>query len=281
MSGLGKGMGSLIASKPPVISIKRDDQGSFIDAREIAVELIDPNPYQPRDTFTHGSMEELTASVKRHGILEPLLVTEKEKGRFELIAGERRLRAAKSAGLLKVPAIVRKAGDLEKLELSIIENLLREDLNPIEEAESFRELVDGFNITQEEVAKRVSKSREAVTNSLRLLALPSEMQRAIANQSISPGHARALLGITDQKAQKALFERIQKEHLTVRDAEHARGHNANTRQSMRDPKLLAHERTLEETLGAKVHIARRGEKGKITIEFRGDEELEEIISRMI
>ncbi len=279
MSGLGKGLGSLIPKTRPSLgmTVSRDIPEAV---HELSVELIDPNPYQPRDTFTHGPMQELTESVRKHGILEPLLVVEKGNGRFDLIAGERRLRAAKAAGLRMVPVVVRYAEDLEKLELAMIENLLREDLNPIEEAEGFRELVDGFNLTQEEVAKKVGRSREVVANSVRLLSLLPEIQQAIASGVMSAGHGRVLLSIEDPKERLRAFNTMRNDKLTVRDAERLRAGLGNHARSLKDPAIASQERVLGETLGTKVTITNRKGRGKITIEFYSQEELGRIISQI-
>lgn len=245
----------------------------------ISPEMIDPNPYQPRDTFPHGSLEELINSIKKHGILEPLLATQKPDGRYELISGERRLRAAKFLNLKTVPVLVRRAEDLEKLELSLIENLQRQDLNPIEEAEGYRQLVDSFNLTQEEAARRVGKSREAVANSLRLLSLPGEMQAAIASGKITATHGRLLLQVGNPKERQGLFEQILKGNLTIKEAELKGGAKIKRRRllSFKDPKLMGYESSLREALGTKVVVEKRGEKGKIVIEFYSDEELEDIV----
>jgi ParB family chromosome partitioning protein len=283
---LGRGLSSLIpswqiksssSSETKEQSLEREGDKVFY----VSPDLIDPNPYQPRDTFPHGSMEELINSIKRYGILEPLLVTKKEDGRYELISGERRLRAAKFLSLPTVPVIVKRAEDLEKLELSLIENLQREDLNPIEEAEGYRKLVDEFNLTQEEVAKRVGKSREVVANSLRLLSLPGEIQAAIASGKLTPTHGRLLLQITDPKEQKALFNQMLKEHWTIKEAEIKAGKQLKRRlrrNIFKDSKILSYEDLLREKMGTKVMIERGKKQGKIIIEFYSDEELDYLVN---
>lgn len=286
---LGRGLSSLIpsfgsASAPvkPVFAAHEAGEGDASQLSQVPPELIDPNPFQPRNTFSHGSMEDLINSIQKHGILEPLLVTRKPDGRYELISGERRLRAAKMLGLPKVPVLVRHAEDLEKLELSLVENLQRQDLNPIEEAEGYRELVDTFNLTQEEAAKRVGKSREVVANTLRLLSLPGEMQAAIATGKITPTHGRLLLQVENPKERLMLFEQMLKDKLTIKEAE-MRGQAQIKRRraaAFKDPKILGMEESLREALGTKVSIEKRGKDGKIVIEFYSDEELESIVDRM-
>lgn len=279
---LGRGLSSLIPSRKPSLPQVEEHQageGDFSKLLFIPPEFIDPNPYQPRDTFPHGSMEELIESIRRHGVLEPLLAVPKKNSRFELISGERRLRAAKALGLKTVPVIVRHAEDLEKLELSLIENLQREDLNPIEEAEGVRRFIDEFNLTQEEVAKRIGKSREVVANALRLLSLPGEMQEAIANRKISPAHGRLLLQVADSQARELLFEQILKNQLTLKEAELAAKDKLRRRSkiTIKNLKIADYEESLREKLGTKVSIEKRGKQGKITIYFYSDEELDNIV----
>ena len=248
---------------------------------QISPDRVDPNPRQPRTIFNEEKLQELKASIKEYGILEPLLVTEKSDGRFELIAGERRLRAAKALALPTVPVVVRHADDLEKLELSLIENLQRQDLNPIEEAEAYRELIEAFGLTQEEAAKRSGKSREALSNSLRVLELPSDMQKAVASGKITSAHARILLSVDNPRSRSEVFERMVGEKLTVREAQElAAPQIRRKRASAKDPALLADEGRLRETLNTKVQIEKHGERGRIVISFYSDEDYGEIISKM-
>ncbi len=247
----------------------------------VSPDVIDPNPYQPRDTFPHGSLEELVNSIREHGILEPLLVTRKPDGRYELISGERRLRAAKFLESKTVPVIVRRAEDIEKLEIALIENLQRQDLNSIEEAEGYRELIDTFNLTQEELARRVGKSREVVANTLRLLSLPGEMQAAIAAGKMTATHGRLLLQVQNPAERQKLFEQIVGEGLTLKEVE-ARGRGKMKKRhtlAVSDAKMCAFENILRESLGTKVSIDRHGKTGKIIIEFYSEEELETLVKK--
>lgn len=289
---LGRGLSSLIPSwkspPSPSSSVDSNDQAAVLknggnELLHLDPNLIDPNPYQPRDDFSHGNLEDLINSIKEHGILEPLIVTTKPEGRYELISGERRLRAAKFLNLKQVPAIAREAGDLEKLELALIENLQRQDLNPIEEAEGYRQLMDSFGLTQEETAKRVGKSREAVANTLRLLSLSVEMQVALAAGKITPTHGRLLLQVANPKERQELFQQMLEERLTVKQAEMRGQAKIKRHRTMagQDPKISGLEDSLREALGTKVAIEKRGAQGKITIDFYSEEELGNIIQKII
>lgn len=245
---------------------------------------IDVNPEQPRKQFTHQALEELMASIKEHGILQPLIVSEKPDGRFELIAGERRLRSAQMLELPTVPVIFRVTKhDQEKLELALIENIQRADLNPIEEASAYERLANEFGLSHEMVAQKVGKSRSAVTNTIRLLQLPEDVQRALSDGKISMGKARALLGVEDSTEQKKLFASMIGESMTVRDVERAAavrrgGGKGLTR---RDPNVMDLEDALRKHLGTKVHITKRGEQGKIEIEYYSDEELKALMHLLL
>lgn len=297
--GLGRGLASLIPqkktgapSKPasptepggsalPPVTVSHPDTAI---TREIATSDIVPNPNQPRLHFDEAKLVELTDSIREHGILQPLVVSHLGAGQYELIAGERRLQSAKRAGLVTVPVVVREAGNQEKLELAIIENIQRHDLNPIEEAKAYLRLTDEFGLHQDEVAKKMGKSRPVVSNTLRLLTLPVEIQRAIIEGKISEGHAKALLSIENSEKQRALFELIIKEELTVRETEDkaravsVRSHLRTPREQA--PELAAKEEWLTEQLGTKVKIQSRGKGGKITIEYYSNEELNGILGRL-
>lgn len=289
MSDFGKGLGSLIpggrplTAQPskPVLPPHEAGEGEVMAVLHVGVELVDPNPRQPRTHFADDKQEELRKSIADYGILEPLLVTEKGGGRFELIAGERRLRAAKAVGLKTVPVIVRHADDLEKLELSLIENLQRQDLNPIEEAEGYRELGDTFGLTQEEIAKRAGKSRESISNALRLLELTGEMQKSVGAGTISPAHARLLLSIDNPRLRQEIFEKIAAKGLTVRETQDLVAPKLRRkRATSKDLAVLADEGRLREVLNTKVQIEKRGERGHITIHFYSDEDYAEMIGRL-
>lgn len=251
---------------------------------EAAIGSIVPNPHQPRLRFEPGKLNELAESIKEHGILQPLVVTPLPQGKYELIAGERRLQAAKQAGLTTVPVLVRDAGEQQKLELAIIENVQRHDLNPIEEAKAYARLMDEFGLTQEETAQKMGKSRSTVANMIRLLLLPVEMQRALGEGRITEGHAKALLGVENPEKQRALFERILKDGLTVRDTE-TKAREVSVRTHVRrvlglPPELAEKADRLAEAFGTKVAVKPSGKGGKIVVEYYSDEELDGILSRV-
>lgn len=246
---------------------------------EVPVSAIRENPMQPRKSFHHAEQEELIASIKRHGILQPLIISpSSEPGKYDLIAGERRLRSARILGLKAVPVVVRDSTEQEKLELSIIENVQRKNLNPVEEAHGYRRLLDEFNLTQEDVAKRVSKSRAHVTNILRILQLPEEIQKALREEVISFGHAKTLLSLREEKEQYKAFRSIVAGHLSVRETE------ANVHVAKKGPKgreaLLLRDLAdrLTRHLGTKVGISKSGQTGKISISFYSVEELSSIVN---
>jgi ParB family chromosome partitioning protein len=297
--GLGRGLSSLIPTKPaepvatkpaapaaapsapPKDAVEVVPQGERI--LHVPVGDIVPNPHQPRREFHPEELEELISSIKEFGILQPITVTEKGNGMFELIAGERRLRSAKEAGLKKVPVIVRAATDQQKLELALIENIQRADLSPIEEAHAYAKLMEEFNLTQEQAAQRVGKSRSVVANTLRLLNLPSEMQLALSDGRISMSMARVLCGMDDAKERKAMYERMLQGDFNVRQAETAareRKGGGKATGSVRDVNLMAVEEELRRALGTKVGVQKKGANGKITIEFYSDEEFKGIVDRL-
>ena len=262
----------------------------LLSIMELSVEEIRLNPLQPRKSFDEESLEELVESVRRNGILQPVIVRPVGDGAFELVAGERRFRAAVQAGLGSIPAVARVLTDGESLELALIENLQREDINPVECAQAYRRLIDEFGLTQEQVAERVGKSRSAVTNTLRLLNLPVPIIESLERAEITEGHARALLSITDPEAQIKAWERIVRHGLSVREAERLSRTSSASRTSRtshvtretcdRDPNLADIEDKLRRYLGTKVVITRRGDRGKIEIEFYDDEDLMRILDLM-
>jgi ParB family chromosome partitioning protein len=295
--GLGRGLSSLIpakkadASSSAPVALRSGMPAGAVEAvppgeriLHVSVSDIVPNPYQPRRDFRPEELEELIASVKEYGILQPLVVTEKANGMYELIAGERRLRAAKEAGLKKVPVLTRTADDQRKLELALIENIQRADLSAIEEAHAYLKLMDEFGLTQEKVAERVGKSRPVVANTLRLLKLPVEMQLALSDGRISMSMARVLCGMDVPSEQRAMFERMLSGEYTVRQAEDvSRARKASAgrvRASVRDVNLMALESDLREALGTKVIIQKKGDVGQIRIDFYSGEELDELIRKL-
>lgn len=285
---LGRGLDSLIPKKTIFPTTPSPDKPDETIGGERILQLspsqIAVNPHQPRHEFGHADLEELINSIKEHGIFQPLIVTKEGMG-YELIAGERRLRAAKILELPTVPAIVREANESQKLELAIIENVQRKNLNPIEEALAYQRLIDEFSLTQEDVAKKVSKSRAAVANTLRLLDLPTEVQEAISQEKISEGHAKVLAGIETPEEQLKFFKKIVEEELNVRETEkvvkESKPVSARTGKlpPLPDAEVLAQEEELRKKLGTKVKIEKKDGKGKIIVEFYSEEELRELINK--
>jgi ParB family chromosome partitioning protein len=285
-SGLGKGLASLI---PPGSADLEDGEAVF---REIPLSAIEPNPGQPRTQFDEESLGELTASIRELGVLQPILVREVATGRYQLIAGERRWRAAKRAGLATIPAILRTTDDRGLVEQALVENLQRQDLTALEEAAAFQQLIEDFGLTHDDVATRVGKSRSTVTNTVRLLQLPPAIQRFVAEGQLSAGHARALLGTPDRAFQEQLARQAVAEHWTVRETEDAvreRGGVATTTAdaarpptvpTLRPPGLLELEALLAEYLNTRVSITMRAAKGRVAIEFATLEDLERIYRLM-
>jgi len=251
---------------------------------EISVEEIVPNPHQPRHYFDQKKLKELSWSIKRHGILQPLVVTLKKDGTYELVAGERRLEASKLAGLTKVPVILKKMNEATKLEVALVENIQRHNLSPIEEARAYKKMQDVFDLTQREIADKVGKSRSTVTNAMRLLQLPMEIQRALEENKISEGHARSILAIKNPEKQRAMFQLILKNKLNVRQTEkkiqevtvgrHKRRINAL------NPQLQTWQEQLAQKLGTKVKIKESKTGGQIIIDYYSTEELGGIIEKI-
>lgn len=284
---LGKGLNSLIPQKKSRKTIrKQTGKSSNMDSQkiwQIPISEIVPNSEQPRKNFSHKELEDLVASIKKHGILQPVVVTEKEDGGYELIAGERRLRSSQISGLVTIPAIVKSATQQEKLELALIENIQRQDLDPIEEAFAYQRLMDEFGLTQEEVSEQVGKSRSTVANIVRLLGLPDTIKKALVDKKISVGKAKALLSLKSEQEQLDVFKSMIGEGITVREVEQsvaARGPKSRKGSVRRDPNLLAQEQILEDRLGSKVHITQKGQKGTITISYYSREELKRLISEL-
>jgi len=279
--GLGRGLGALI----PV-----DERPSGL--REVPVSAIVPNPHQPRQALDEESLQELAASIREHGLIQPLIVSEippKEGGdplsaepRYQLIAGERRWEAAKRAGLEMVPVLVREATPQQMLELALVENIQRADLNPLEEALAYRSLMDDFGLTQAEVAERVGKSRVTVANIVRLLNLPDFVKEALAAGQISEGHARALLALEDEAMQQRALTAIIKRHLSVRQTEELvrrllrEVSTQEKKARTRSPETEALEAAFREALGTKVQLFRSKKGGKLVIHFYSEEELQAI-----
>ena len=288
-NGLGKGLDSLIPDKKvkPAVSDKTEEKvkkEELNKSGEIMVKIneVEPNREQPRKDFDEDALMELADSIKQFGILQPLLV-QKKKDYYEIIAGERRWRAAKIAGIKEVPIIVKNYTDQEIVEISLIENIQRENLNPIEEAMAYKRLLEEFNLKQDEVAERVSKSRTAVTNSMRLLKLSPRVQQMIVDDMISTGHARALLAIDDEEQQFILANRIFDEKLSVREIEKIVKDLKNPKKEIKKTKIEHTfvyeniEEQMKNIIGTKVSVNPKANgKGKIEIEYYSEEELERI-----
>ena len=280
---LGKGLSSLIPSSivkiptptAPVTATKPSEL-------RLEVSKIRPNPRQPRRTFDEAGLDELASSMRKEGLLQPVVVRPLAEGRFELIAEERRWRAAQRAGIHQIPAVVRDVPDEKLLELALIENLQREELNPIEEAEAYRILVDDLELTQNEVAERVGKQRTTVANALRLLNLPELVKDMVRGRRLSMGHARALLALEDVSAIESLARRVVAEGLSVREVETRARRPAGTKPRPGrparpiDPNVAAAESTLQRVLGTKVRIAGNGVVGRVEIHYHSAEELDRV-----
>jgi len=298
--GLGRGLDALFADAVPVYENEDAANDTFKDTdkkartkkendaeknkdgvRYIKLHDIMPNLNQPRKTFKEDKIEELAASIKEHGIIQPIVVRKRENG-YEIVAGERRWRAARKAELTQVPCLVRELSDEQNMLFAIIENMQREDLNPIEEAEGLQRMMQTFGMTQEQVSKSVGKSRPYIANALRLLKLPQEIIEQIAEGNLSAAHGRTLAGIEDDDAKEKLCAKILQEGLSVRETEQLVGSLTKPQKKkavkkMKNPNEARVEEELKEILGTRVHIQQNGKKGKIEIEFFGKEELERLI----
>ena len=290
--GLGKGLDSLIPNalgetKTKKEAVAKAKSEATTEEKEpqtlVKITKVEPNREQPRKNFDEDALQELADSIKQFGLLQPILVQDR-KDYYEIIAGERRWRAAKLAGLKEVPVIIRNYTEQEIVEISLIENIQREDLNPIEEAQAYKRLLTEFHLTQDEVAERVSKSRAAVTNSIRLLKLNEDVQRMVVDEMISTGHARALLAVENPEEQYNLAQRIFDEKLSVRDVEKlVKNLHKPAKPKKTDDKTMQViyqdiEEKLKQKLGRKVTVTSRGEgSGKIEIEFYNHEDLDRLL----
>lgn len=276
--GLGRGLDALIPG---------DDSQAQAGAAQIPIDSIQPNPHQPRREMAQVELEELAASIREHGIIQPLIVTrEGLSDRYTLIAGERRLRAAAMAGLSTVPAIIRDASELQRLELALIENIQRENLSPLEAAEAYQALAEEFGLSHDEIASQVGKSRVAVTNTIRLLKLPDNVLQALEDGRISEGHARALLALPNSQAQSAALQTILKHNFTVRQTEElTRKLGGEKPRTIQKPVKPSEVRDLEERmrgrLGTKVSIQHGKHGGSIVIHYYSQEELEALVEQIL
>ena len=271
---LGKGLAAIIPDETRVVAAT--------DARQIPIAEIRANPFQPRANVDR-KLDELAASIRENGVIQPVIVRKRLDG-FELIVGERRLRAARLAGLTHVPAVVKDVSEPKMLELALTENIQRADLDAVEEALAYKRLADEFNLTHEDIARRVGKSRSAVTNSLRLLALPQKVRDAVSAGAISEGHARALLGITDRQLQEDLCARIIAEGLSVRAVEQlcsTKPRRGGTNRARPDPDVTALEESLQQSLGTRVRLRGQGDHGEVIIEYHGAADRERLIRLLL
>ncbi|MDD5463989.1 MAG: ParB/RepB/Spo0J family partition protein [Candidatus Moranbacteria bacterium] len=297
--GLGRGLSSLIPSKQPAQASSQTSQNAEEFSKrtvsagdesirgdnfvmEVDVSLIVANPHQPRNLFDDEKLENLAQSIKMHGIIQPLIVS-KKGNLYELIAGERRFQASKIVGLKKVPVIIREASELQKLELAIIENIQRHDLNAIEEGRAYQKLADEYQMNQEEVAAKMGKSRSLVANKIRLLNLPIEVQKGLIDGKITEGHAKTILSLDNPEKQRALYELILKSNLTVRQAEEKTKEvsvKSYNRSKSVDPEVKKLEEELVGMLGTKVRVNKSGDGGKIVIEYYSQEDLDSLLEKM-
>ncbi len=284
-SALGRGLGALIPNAHPVkqpttavSSASGEHEGERI--RKIAVTEIVANPWQPRTAFDADSLNELAESIRQHGILQPLVVSPVDDG-YQLIAGERRFQAAKRIGLTEVPVIIRKAEDQEKLELALVENIQRQNLNPLDEAVSYRRLMDEFSLTQEEVAKKVGKSRPSIANILRLLQLPEPIQRAIREDKISFSHAKVLLSITDPKEQLRQMHKIIDQGLPVSQIDRGTTQVKAHARAGKDPVFRTWEEKMTKQFGAKTTIKSQSKGGVIELQWQSDEDLKRLLDQLL
>jgi ParB family chromosome partitioning protein len=322
--GLGRGLSSLIPQKKPtnqsnnnpttsseksfsevddyeqkIPSGKKNTSQNFSDKKEkkvgnseynsiqeISIDEIKANPYQPRKSFDEDKLNELASSIKKHGVIQPLIVSKRLEGGYELIAGERRFKASRKGGLQKVPVIVKKIGDKEKMEWALIENIQRDDLNAIEEAEAYERLMEKFNYNQSEIAIQVGKSRSAVANTLRLLELSGNLKKLIKLNKISEGHGRTLLGLEDKNQREILAEEIIQKGLSVRETEKRVKQINNPvskrrNKSEKDWDMVEIENKISETLGTKVAIKKSSKGGKLILNYYSQEEFDNLFNKLI
>ncbi|MFL2904551.1 MAG: ParB/RepB/Spo0J family partition protein [Limisphaerales bacterium] len=292
-TGLGRGLGALLGGQNPSETAETPADSQEVTemvpanaVREVSIDSVQPCPSQPRKDFERQPLEELAASIEVNGILQPLVARTTGEGQLELIAGERRWRAAQIAGLETVPVIVREASDSQVLELALVENLQREDLNPVEEAQGYALLMEAFDLTQEATAQRVGKSRAAVANAVRLLNLPEPLQTHLRQGRLSVGHAKVILGLEGAQQQTLVANRVIKESLSVRETEELtdklQGGSTGKTSTQRSPQtrgvhVTSLENRLKEKLGTKVSLTYREGKGALTIKYFSDDDLERIL----
>ncbi len=282
-TGLGKGLGALIVDTEKPISAPKVEDG----VQEVALEKIIPNPRQPRVHFDEDELAELTDSIREHGVIQPLILSANGDGKYTLIAGERRLKASKRAKLEKVPVVIREVSDQQQLEWALIENVQRADLSPLEEAEAYHQLSDEFNLSHGEIAKRVGKSRVAVTNTLRLRKLSVHVKTALIDKIITEGHARALLGLKKAEMQESALQTVQSLGLNVRQTEqlvnkmNGEKPSKEKKKVIKSPEVLDIENRLQERFETKASLRYTTKGGSITLNYSSDEDLEALLEKLL
>jgi len=280
---LGRGLGALIT--PTAKSSSQTSHSSEVEGKVwfIPISKITPDPKQPRKHFKPEELDQLAISIKEHGVLQPLLVVEKIDGGYELVAGERRWRASQLAGLTTVPVLIKQWADQEKLEVSLIENIQRENLNPLEEAFAYKRLIEEFNLTQQQVSERVGKSRSAIANAVRMLDLPDQVRAALVEGKINTGQARALLSLSTSQEQLNMLSSMLGEKMTVRDLERESNKQKvlNNRPIRKDPNILYLEDKLRAEFGTKVNISQKGVRGTIAIDYYSDDDLKQLVKKLL
>jgi len=278
---LGRGLGSLI----PIKTIKKNTEEILVQTGEQVLEIrtdqIQANPKQPRENFPHLETEELINSIKEYGIIQPLILTKIGTDQYQIIAGERRWRAAKIIELTTVPSLIRSFEENDKLAISLLENIQRKDLNPMEKAKGYHRLMEEFSLTQEQVGQKMGKARASIANTLRLLTLPELIQKAIAQERITEGHAKALLSVDTEEKQKALLKRILGIGLTVSETEKIISGKRVRKNIELDSKFLEKEKALTEALGTKIKIIKQNKKIKVIIELYQDKELDNLVKKLL
>lgn len=282
--GLGKGLNSLF-NEEDIEEVTSDiTKSSEGDIKKVRMSLIEPNKKQPRHHFDEEKITALADSIKEHGLIQPIIITPSDNNMYKIVAGERRWRAAKKANLKEIPAVIRKYSEEQVAEIALIENLQRENLNPIEEAIGYNLLMDEFNLTQELISQRVGKSRSAIANSLRLLSLEDEIQKMLILGTLTSGHARAILSLDDKELRIALSKRIIEDNLNVRQAEalakqlqKKKPQKKNSEKTAYDIEIEKIQNTLSSAMGTKVKINHTAKKGKIEIEYYGNDDLERVL----
>jgi len=279
---LGRGLGALITptnSAKSSASTDRDEGKVWF----IPISKITPDKDQPRKKFDQDELDQLAASIKEHGVLQPILVVEKNDGGYELVAGERRWRASQLAGLTTIPALIKKLADQQKVEISLIENIQRQDLDPIEEAFAYKRLMDEFNLTQQQVADKVGKSRPAVANAVRLLDLPEKIKTALIDRKINSGQARTLLSLSSEKDQLDMLASMLGEKITVRELEREVNKQKILQHipTRKDPNMVFLEDKLRTKFGTKVTITQKGERGTIVMDYFSQDELKQLVDKLL